>query len=251
MRLPVGFVAPPRTISDITAILDSEKPDPKRLAEVQDDADDQPGKGMSQSDLSDFYYDRARALRHARVAISPRRLADADKAVAAATAAGDSYFVQRIRVFVSQQKKALGDMKGTLAVAQVLVRDSNAQGQHGYAFSANATIAQILVQMGDIPQAETYLRKNVTLLTEARTSGLPGWRTNYQLKGRNWEGQVEGTRALIFEARGQFQDRRAILRQDARLADRLDSRLCQAGACADRRTDTCTCRRRRCSMLLG
>lgn len=29
--LPIAFVAPPRTIADITAILDSEKPDPHRL----------------------------------------------------------------------------------------------------------------------------------------------------------------------------------------------------------------------------
>ena len=28
ISLPAGFVAPPRTIADITAILDSEKPDP-------------------------------------------------------------------------------------------------------------------------------------------------------------------------------------------------------------------------------
>ena len=31
--LPVGFVAPPRTIADITAILDSEKPDVKKVIE--------------------------------------------------------------------------------------------------------------------------------------------------------------------------------------------------------------------------
>jgi CHAT domain-containing protein len=44
------------------------------------------------------------------------------------------------------------------------------------------------------------------LLREARTSGLPQWRTNYQQKGRNWEGEVESLRATILEARGQFRD---------------------------------------------
>ncbi len=38
--LPTGFVAPPRTISDITAILDSEKPDLKKIEELKSDADD-------------------------------------------------------------------------------------------------------------------------------------------------------------------------------------------------------------------
>src|SRR5205823_4042453 len=33
--LPAGFVAPPRTIADITAILDSEKPHPATLAKLK------------------------------------------------------------------------------------------------------------------------------------------------------------------------------------------------------------------------
>src|SRR5262249_42945202 len=32
--LPAGFVPPPRTITDITSVLDSEKPDAKKLAEM-------------------------------------------------------------------------------------------------------------------------------------------------------------------------------------------------------------------------
>ena len=41
--LPAGFVAPPRTITDITAILDSEKPDLKTIEELKAEADSQPG----------------------------------------------------------------------------------------------------------------------------------------------------------------------------------------------------------------
>jgi hypothetical protein len=33
--------------------------------------------------------------------------------------------------------------------------------------------------MGDLAQAETYLQRNLSLIQEARTSGLPGWRTAY------------------------------------------------------------------------
>ena len=63
--------------------------------------------------------------------------------------------------------------------------------------------------MGDIPQAEGYMRRSLALLQEARTSGLPGWRTNYNARGRAWEGDVEGIRAIIFEARGQFREAEA------------------------------------------
>src|SRR3981081_4659608 len=50
--LPAGFVAPPRTIADITAVLDNEKPDPARLARLKASADNEPGNNTSQADLS-------------------------------------------------------------------------------------------------------------------------------------------------------------------------------------------------------
>ena len=37
--LPATFVAPPRTITDITAILDSEKPDPAKIGASKAEAD--------------------------------------------------------------------------------------------------------------------------------------------------------------------------------------------------------------------
>jgi tetratricopeptide (TPR) repeat protein len=90
-----------------------------------------------------------------------------------------------------------------------MITDANRPGQKGYLFNAQRMAANILVQMGDIPRAEGYLRRSTALLQEARTSGLPGWRTNYNIKGRSWEGDVEGTRAIIFEARGQFREAEA------------------------------------------
>lgn len=202
--LPAGFVAPPRTIADITAVLDNEKPDPAMLAKLKADADSEPGK---QSSLADFYLDRGTA--RSLLGRSTEALADGEKALTAALASGDGYFGQRIRQFISIQKMALGDIKGALQIAQFMITDANRPGQKGYLFNAQRMAANILVQMGDIPQAEGYLRRSTAMLQEARTSGLPGWRTNYNIKGRSWEGDVEGTRAIIFEARGQFREAEA------------------------------------------
>src|SRR4029077_20766030 len=52
-----AFVAPPRTIADITAILDQEKPDPVHAAKMRSDADAEPSGG----NLADFYFRRAQA----------------------------------------------------------------------------------------------------------------------------------------------------------------------------------------------
>src|ERR1700731_162803 len=87
--LPAGFVAPPRTIADITAVLDNEKPDPAMLAKLKADADSQPGK---QSSLADFYLDRGTA--RSLIGRNAEALADGEKALAAALASGDGFFSQ-------------------------------------------------------------------------------------------------------------------------------------------------------------
>src|SRR5919109_1411907 len=59
--LPAGFVAPPRTINDITAILDSEKADLKIIEELKAKADAKPTDKESREDLAQFYFDRGNA----------------------------------------------------------------------------------------------------------------------------------------------------------------------------------------------
>ncbi len=205
--LPAGFVAPPRTIADIAAVLDNEKPDPATLAKLKADADGEPNKAMSQGELSDFYYNRGNA--RALLGRNLEALVDGEKALAGTQASGDGYFGQRIRQFLSLQKQSLGDIKGALQISQFMVTDANRPGQKGYLFNAQRNAAKILVQMGDIPQAEGYMRKSLALLQEARTSGQPGWRKNYAVKGRSWEGDVQATQAIILEARGQFREAEA------------------------------------------
>jgi hypothetical protein len=54
-----GFVPPQRTISDVTAILDQEKPDEKTLAELTVKADAIPSAATLGAPLALFYYQRA------------------------------------------------------------------------------------------------------------------------------------------------------------------------------------------------
>src|SRR5689334_10280744 len=55
------FVAPPRTIADITAILDQEKPDTKAVSSMRAAADATPPPGAGRADLARFYYSRCQA----------------------------------------------------------------------------------------------------------------------------------------------------------------------------------------------
>src|SRR5258708_18452345 len=70
-----GFVPPPRTIADISAILDQERPDPAAAARARAAADAQPEPGLSDRDLASFYWQRAVAA--GDVGRAKQRLADA------------------------------------------------------------------------------------------------------------------------------------------------------------------------------
>ena len=56
-----AFVPPPRTIADITAILDQQKPDPAKAAALRAAADAQPAPGLAGRALADFLVKRAEA----------------------------------------------------------------------------------------------------------------------------------------------------------------------------------------------
>ena len=58
LDIRASFVAPPRTIADITAILDSEKPDEAQIAKRKATADAAPAHGLAGPQLAQFLFDR-------------------------------------------------------------------------------------------------------------------------------------------------------------------------------------------------
>ncbi len=203
-ELPTAFVAPPRTITDITAILDSEKPDPARIATLRAEADAAVPAKASRVELARFYYKRGGA--RFKLAQLKEAIADADNAVQNARAGGDVHLLGRLEQFAGMTYSAVGEPKRALEIFQAQTRDSNAPGAKGFLFGAYRQISEFLIQMGDLAQAEAYLQRNRALIQEARTSGLPGWRTNYAAKGQSFEADFERHRAEVFEARGQYKD---------------------------------------------
>jgi CHAT domain-containing protein len=208
--LPAGFIAPPRTISDITAILDGEKPDLNVIEKLKSDADVTPTGKESPAGLSSFYFNRAAA--RSQLGRLDDSIADANKGIEVGRGAIDANMTGRLKQFLALQYSSAGDPKKALEIYQQELRETNVAGAKGYQFPANRLVCSILVQMGDLAQAEVYLRRSLALLQEARTSGLPGWRKSYDKLGQNYEAEVEFTRAIIFEARGQFSEAEASYR---------------------------------------
>ncbi|QOZ76075.1 hypothetical protein XH83_11835 [Bradyrhizobium sp. CCBAU 53351] len=210
--LPKDFVAPPRSIADITAVLDGDKPDEKMIAELKSDADAAPSGKESRQDLAQLYFDRANA--RAQLGRLAEAISDSDKAVEVGRGAVGPQLLGRILQLQSLQYALAGDPKRSLEIMQRLLRESASMpGAKGLQFNTNRAVASVLIQMGDVAQAEAYVRRSQIAIQEARTSGHPNWRSAYAKFGQSWEGELELSRALIFEARGQFADAEAAYRK--------------------------------------
>ena len=202
-----SFVAPPRTIADITAILDSEKPDEEKIAARKASADAAPPTDTSAANLAQFYYDRGNA--RALLARNKDALADGLKALAVGKGAIEFRQSARIRQFVALQYRALGDFKQTISVADSIVREAEAAGARGSMINAQGMIARTLVDMGDLSQATIYAGRVEALVQEARGSPNPKWRQFYGIYGHFWEAESNEARALALEARGQYAEAEA------------------------------------------
>jgi tetratricopeptide (TPR) repeat protein len=203
--LPAGFVPPPRSIADIAAILDNEKPDAAKLTKLTADADREPARGLAGDALAEHYYDRATT--RSLLGRTDDAIADAEKGAGIASAKRLKY---HLRHFTARQKQAVGDLKSTIAIDQQLLRETdNVPGTKGFLFLASRDLVQALILAGDLVQADGYMRRAQARLIEFRTSGHPNMRKSYSERGRNWEGEFESMRGLLLEARGQYRDAEA------------------------------------------
>jgi CHAT domain-containing protein len=205
------FVAPPRTIADITAILDSEKPDDAKIAARKIAADAAPPGNASASKLAQFYYDRGNA--RALLARNKDALADGLQAVAAAKGGVEPRLQVRILQFVSSEYKALGDPKDSIATSETIVRAADEPGRRGSLINALANIVRTLISMGDVSQAATYAGRVQQRIEEARGSPNPTFRQAYGVYGHSWESSVDSVRGSLFEARGQYPEAEAAYRR--------------------------------------
>lgn len=199
------FVAPPRSIADITAILDEEKPDAVKIAKANADAAAEPKGGLSGASLAQFYYDRG----HARALLGRNAdaLADAQKSLDIGTRGGaPAKQVFRFRQLLGTQYQAVGDPKKSIEVFMGNVAMGEMPGLRGSMINAARNIAQQYVQMGDVNQADAFARRVLARVQEARGSPNPLWRESYNRYGNSWESDSDEARALVFEARGQFRE---------------------------------------------
>lgn len=191
----VAFVAPPRTVADITAILDQQKPNPTEIAKLTVQAEAVPPRDAKPHDLADFYYNRAQA----RGALGRSRDGLADAELAVKYGQGDDYInvVSRYENLVMRRLWDLGEYRraGEVSTRQQAFFNKQARGR---LFGLYLTMLNVYLQAGDVDRAEQYAARNRALLREAKTWGT------YALYGTNFEALTEAGNARIAEARGRY-----------------------------------------------
>src|SRR5262245_59364584 len=153
----VGYVPPPRTVADITAILDQQKPDPELLAKLRAKADATAPAGADRVALARFYYNRG----HARADLGRHRdaTADAQRAVDHAEGQLETNEFAQLLHFLGYQHLREGNPKKAVEVFLRVAGNAEREGKTGYLFHAYRMMNHILIVMGDFDQAESYVRR--------------------------------------------------------------------------------------------
>jgi CHAT domain-containing protein len=211
IQIQTSFVAPPRTIADITAILDNEKPDEAQIAARKASADAPPPSNASAAQLAQFYYDRGNA--RALLARNNEALADGLQAITLGKSANEFLLLTRIRQFVALQYRALGDQRQAMTLFQQIAEEANEVGRRGAAINALTNMARTAIAMGDVSQADAYARRVEALVQEGRGSPNPKWRAAYLIYGHSWEADADSVRGVVLQARGQYAEAEAAFRR--------------------------------------
>jgi CHAT domain-containing protein len=194
---PQSLVAPPRSISDITAILDQQKPDPQKIAALIAVADAPVPAGLKGNDLAQFYYKRGQA--RTLLGRNEGALADAEAAVANGKDSDYKNEGSRYENLLMRRLRDAGEQKRATAIIakQIAAFSNQAKGK---LFGLYYTMTLTSVQNGDITTAESYVARSRSLLNEARK-----WNV-FNIYGTSYQAFVEDAAARVEEARGHYKE---------------------------------------------
>ena len=190
-----SFVAPPRTITDITVILDQEKPDPAKVAQREAEANTQPAVGAGGLALGQFYFKRGVA--RGELGRIEDALVDLEKALTTSNEL-PSDLTNRIRqTFISYLRQA-GEPKRAVPLLATMAREYEQPGAYGRLFSVYRWQMIVSLFLGDVGAAEGYLQKARALNVRSQS-----WQNADRFRSA-WSAIVEEMNARILEARGKY-----------------------------------------------
>jgi CHAT domain-containing protein len=188
---------PPPTITDITAILDQQKPDPVAIDKIHSAADATSPPGIDERASVRFLYDRADA--RSLLGRQVEAIADIDSALKLKSHL-DPNEICYLLWSKGVDEAYLGDHKGTLQAFLALAHYADQPGVRGWLFNAYKSIVERLIAMGDLRQAESYVGRAKALFAESQS-----WPKHHA----GWPALVEQATGHLYEAKGQYREAEA------------------------------------------
>ncbi len=200
-----SFVPPPRTIDDITSVLDQQKPDPARAEDNRKTADALPPEGATPEELTRFYFDRALAA--AELGRATQRVSDLREA--ARIGRENGIFIDRIMNALFSAESEMGNGESALKAAQEWQLKIPA-ASYGEAMGSFLKLSSIFVALGDRGAAEQALATAQARFETAPSAvGKKSYGTFYEL----WLSQQLRARATFAVFRGDLEEAESNLRQ--------------------------------------
>jgi CHAT domain-containing protein/tetratricopeptide (TPR) repeat protein len=197
MAEQTGFVEPPRTIDDITAILDQQKPDDIRIAELRARADAEPRGDADTGALVRFFYFRAEA----REATGRVAEAIADLKNGIELGREHNLNVSLLPRYLGLLYSWSGNNKSALQAYLAAVEENQRfEPSEFQSFGTYRLISQVYVFLGDLAQAEVYVRR-LDALWERYTAS-----TTDKVFSDQFFAQVQFGHARLHEARGRYRE---------------------------------------------
>jgi CHAT domain-containing protein/tetratricopeptide (TPR) repeat protein len=212
----VSFVPPPRAITDITAILEKQKPDPAKVAANRAAADATPPAGAQPAGLAEFYFRRGLAATEA--GRTPQRLADFKQAVELAKQANVQPsvlmpYLQRL----GNAYDASGDLKTAIELQNErlrLMKDS--QLPKAFLFNIWQNKVSYAARLGRMQVARDGLAQLEKLLVQSAN-----WPNPTPIARDNFRTQVLVARAVVAQQTGRYAEAEAAAREAMELASGL------------------------------
>lgn len=196
------LTAPPRTIQDVTRLLEQYKPDPNAAAEALQAASEAVPTTSDRNTLFEFYWARARAA--GKIGRIKQQLEDLRQARDLGEP-GSARQVRALRELASAETSG-GNLLSAVRYSEEAIRTTPANAT-GQLTGANQLAAYQYTLIGDFDAARAKLRDLEGVLIVLKRG------KNWNNFGLSWQANYERGRAELFRVEGRFLEAEAAYRQ--------------------------------------
>ena len=199
------LMAPPRSVADITAVLDQYHPDPAKAAEQKAAADAQPAPGLEGNQLARFYYQRGIAA--GEVGRFTQQLADLRRARELGTGTTD---ISQILHSLSVAEFTAGNPANAVRYSEQRLSLDDRPGARGRNFQTLASLVRYNIARGNLEEAKRRLAELRALYNES--AGWPDKDGQASLRRPFFRAAVADAESDLAFARGEYREAEATAR---------------------------------------